>query len=141
MADEDAEEPAIALGEGAPVEGAPVARVAERLMWGIEKSAIESREGDAVIRTPDGPRELGSVLEEVDRTYFATRQEFLTAVEGVIGRGPVPTADDEGGEPAEEDESGDDADGENGAESVDGEDEGDEDEAGKDDAGDTSSEK
>ncbi len=91
--DEDTEEePAVPLGEGDPVEGAPVARVAERLMWGIEKSEVVAREGDTVVRTPDGPRELGAVLGEVDHPYFATRREFLDAVEDAVGTGPVPTA-------------------------------------------------
>jgi hypothetical protein len=90
--DDSEEEPAVALGEGPAVEGAPLARVADRLMWGIEKSAIEAREGETTIRTPDGPRKLADVLAEVDRTYFATRQEFVDAVEGVVGTGPVPTA-------------------------------------------------
>jgi hypothetical protein len=92
--DEDEEEPAVALGEGDPVEGAPLARVAARLMWGIEKSAIVEREGDTVVRTPDGPRELADVLAAVEESYFATRQEFEAAVEAVIGTGPVPTADE-----------------------------------------------
>jgi hypothetical protein len=90
--DESEEEPAVALGEGPAVEGAPLARVADRLMWGIEKSTVEAREGETTIRTPDGPRELADVLAEVDRTYFATRQEFVDAVEGVVGTGPVQTA-------------------------------------------------
>jgi hypothetical protein len=92
--DESEDEPAVPLGDGAPVEGAPVARVAERLMWGIERSEIEAREGDTVVRTPDGPRELADILDEVDRTYFATRQEFTDAVEEVIGTGPVPTVEE-----------------------------------------------
>jgi hypothetical protein len=93
MADEDEseDEPAVSLGDGADVEGAPVARVAERLMWGIEKSEIEAREGDTVVRTPDGPQDLSAVLEHIDETYFATRQEFTDAVAGVLGTGPVPT--------------------------------------------------
>lgn len=95
MADEDTEEePAVELGDGEPVDGAPVARVAERLMWGIERSEVVAREGDTVVRTPDGPRELAAVLEEVDHPYFATRQEFLDAVEDAIGTGPVPTAEE-----------------------------------------------
>jgi len=89
---EDEEAPAVELGEGPEVEGAPLARIAARLMWGSEKSAIVAREGDAEIRTPEGPRELGDVLEEVDETYFATRQEFVDAVEGVVDDGPVQTA-------------------------------------------------
>jgi hypothetical protein len=96
MADdeESEDEPAVALGEGTPVEGAPVARVAARLMWGIEKSEVAAREGDTVVRTPDGPRELADVLGDVDQPYFATRQEFLDAVEEAIGTGPVPTAEE-----------------------------------------------
>lgn len=95
MADDDSEnEPAVPLGEGDPVEGAPVARVAERLMWGVEKSEIAAREGDTVVRTPDGPCDLADVLADVDQPYFATRQEFLDAVKEVIGTGPVPTAEE-----------------------------------------------
>ena len=94
MADEDEnEEPAVTLGEGVTVEGAPLARIAARFMWGIEKSTIVERESETVIRTPDGPRELGDVLAEVDEPYFSTRQEFVNAVEAVIGTGPVPTAE------------------------------------------------
>jgi len=92
--DEDEEEPAVTLGDGKPVKGAPLARVSARLMWGIEKSAIAEREGDTVIRTPDGPRELAGVLAEVDEPYFATRQEFEEAVESVVGTGPIPTAEE-----------------------------------------------
>ncbi len=95
MADDESEnEPAVPLAKGAPVEGAPVARVAARLMWGIEKSEIAAREGDTVVRTPDGPRELADVLADVDQPYFATRQEFLDAVGDTIGDGPVPTAEE-----------------------------------------------
>lgn len=89
---EEAEEPAVELGEGPDVEGAPLARVASRLTWPQEKSRIVRKEGDAVIRTPDGPRELGDVLDSVDVTYFDRRQTFVSAVEDVIGRGPVETA-------------------------------------------------
>lgn len=87
-------EPAVELGEGPAVEGAPIARVAARLTWGIERSAIEAREGDTEVRTPDGPRELSALLDEVDETYFATRQEFVDALETAIGTGPVATADE-----------------------------------------------
>jgi hypothetical protein len=91
--DEDAE-PAVELGDGAPVEGAPVARVAARLMYGIERSAVVEREGDTVIRTPDGPKRLAEIMDEVEQPYFATRQEFVGAVRGVAGTGPVPTAEE-----------------------------------------------
>lgn len=90
--DEDAEEPAVELGEGATVEGAPLARVASRLTWPIERSDVDRRERGTVIRTPDGPQELSAVLDEVDIPYFASRQEFVGAVREVIGVGPVPTA-------------------------------------------------
>ncbi|PSP66685.1 hypothetical protein BRC85_09045 [Halobacteriales archaeon QS_1_69_70] len=93
--DEDADdEPAVELGEDEPVEGAPVARVASRLHYAIEKSEVVRREGDTVVRTPDGPRDLAAVIEESDEVYFDTRQSFLEAVRGVVGTGPVPTADE-----------------------------------------------
>ena len=94
MSDDEEDEPAVELGEGNPVEGAPLARVSDRLMWGIEKSAIVEREGETTIRTPDGPQELAAILDDVDSTYFATRQEFESAVREVIGRGPVPTTEE-----------------------------------------------
>jgi hypothetical protein len=92
--DESDDEPAVTLGEGEPVEGAPLARLAERLMWGIERSEIEAREGDTLVRTPDGPRRLSEILDGVDRTYFATRQEFVDAVGAAVGKGPIPTAEE-----------------------------------------------
>jgi hypothetical protein len=91
MADDEDDEPTVTLGAQQAVEGAPLARVSARLMWGIEKSAIVEREGETVIRTPSGPQELADLLDAVDKTYFATRQEFETAVDGVIGDGPIPT--------------------------------------------------
>ncbi|QZY00557.1 DUF5789 family protein [Halobaculum rubrum] len=97
MADDDdpeeEEAPAVELGEGPTVEGAPLARVASRLTWPQEKSKVLDKEGDATIRTPDGPRELSDVLSEVDITYFDRRQTFVDAVEDVIGRGSVRTAE------------------------------------------------
>ena len=95
--DEESEEeegPAVELGDGEPVKGAPLARVSARLMWGIEQSDVRRREGETVIRTPDGPKKLKDVLEEVDLTYFEKRQEFEDAVEDVIGTGPIPTANE-----------------------------------------------
>lgn len=88
---EDEEGPVVELGEGEPIEGVPLARVAERFEWAQQKSEIERREGDTTIRTPDGPRDLSRVLDEVDEDYFATQQEFLNAVRAVVGVGPVPT--------------------------------------------------
>lgn len=83
--------PAVELGDGASVEGAPVARIASRLTWPIEKSAIVRKEGESVIRTPDGGRQVAELLEEADRTHFATRQEFVDAIRAAAGTGPVPT--------------------------------------------------
>ncbi|WP_254838674.1 DUF5789 family protein [Natronomonas marina] len=92
--EETEEEPAVELGDGEPVEGAPLARVASRLHYAIEKSEIVRREGDTTIRTPDGPRELADILEASDEVYFDTRQSFVDAVEDVVGTGPVPTAEE-----------------------------------------------
>ena len=92
MADEEEDEaPAVELGEGESVEGAPLARVASRLTWPQEKSSILKKEGDAVIRTPSGPQTLEDVLADVDETYFDTRQTFVNDVQDVVGRGPVAT--------------------------------------------------
>jgi len=91
-ADEEEESPAVELGERTPVEGAPLARVASRLEWPIQKSEIVRKEGDATIRTPDGPQTLSDALEDVETTYFSRRQEFVDDVEGVVGTGPVQTS-------------------------------------------------
>ncbi|WP_255197320.1 DUF5789 family protein [Halorarius litoreus] len=93
MADEEEEDsgPVVELGEGESVEGAPLSRVTSRLHFGIEKSEVVRREGDTTIRTPDGPQDLGDVLDESDETYFPTRQDFEAAVRAVVGTGPVPT--------------------------------------------------
>jgi len=93
---DDAEEtPAVELGEGPVVEGAPLARVASRLTWPIERSRLLRREGETTIRTPDGPRSVAEAVESVDVTYFDTRQTFVDAVREAIGSGPVATANDE----------------------------------------------
>jgi len=92
--DDETEEPAVPLGDGDPVEGAPVARVASRLHYAIGKSEVVRREGDTVVRTPDGPRELASILEGTDEVYFDTKQAFEGAVRDVVGTGPVPTAEE-----------------------------------------------
>jgi hypothetical protein len=93
MADDnnDEDEPAVELGDGEPVEGAPLPRVASRLTWAQQKSEVVRKEGDSVIRTPDGPQQLDEILEDVDIPYFETRREFEDAVRDVIGSGPVPT--------------------------------------------------
>lgn len=93
--DEEADdEPAVELGTGESVEGAPVARVASRLKWPTQKSRIMELEGDSEIRTPNGPKTLWDVLEEVDTTYFDTRQTFVEDVRDEVGRGPVATSDE-----------------------------------------------
>ncbi|ELY39647.1 DUF5789 family protein [Natronorubrum tibetense] len=94
MSDEDDEEPAVILGASTPVEGAPLARVTSRLVWPKEKSEIDRLEGDSVVRTPDGPQELSTILEDIDETYFQRHQEFENHVRAVIGTGPIPTADE-----------------------------------------------
>lgn len=96
MSDDESEEeePAVELGEGEPVEGAPLARVGSRLTWGIEHSTIVDREGDTVVRTPDGSQELAEIMADVDVPYFEHRREFESAVRDVIGDGPIPTADE-----------------------------------------------
>ena len=94
MSDDESEaeeEPAVELGEGAAVEGAPLARVASRLTYPQERSRIVEKEGDATIRSPDGPKTLADVLEATDVSYFESRREFTAAVEDVVGRGPVQT--------------------------------------------------
>lgn len=94
MSDDESEEdagPVVELGTGATVEGAPLARVASRLTWPQERSRVVEKEGDATIRTPEGPRELEPVLEETGITYFESRQEFTEAVRDVVGHGPVQT--------------------------------------------------
>ena len=88
---EDEDAPAVELGDGESVEGAPVARVASRLTWAIQKSEVDRKEGDTVVRTPDGPRELSAVLADVDCPYFETRREFETELREAIGVGPVET--------------------------------------------------
>jgi len=87
-------EPAVELGEGERVEGAPLARIASRLTWPQEASRVREKEGDATIRTPDGPRTVATVLDAVDETYFDTRQTFLSAVRSEIGTAPIPTAEE-----------------------------------------------
>jgi hypothetical protein len=93
MADEndEAEAPAVELGEGESVEGAPLARVASRLTWALQQSEVVRKEGDTVVRTPDGPQTLETILEDVDVPYFETRREFEDAVRDAIGTGPVAT--------------------------------------------------
>ncbi|MFB6091171.1 MAG: DUF5789 family protein [Halobellus sp.] len=92
MADEEESDgPVVELGEETPVEGQPLARVAARLTWPHEKSRIEEQEGDSVIRTPSGPQQLSDVLDEVDETYFDTRQTFVNHVKDAVGDGPVQT--------------------------------------------------
>jgi len=92
--DNEDDEPAVELGDGEPVDGAPVARLASRLHWPIQKSEVVRRVGDETVRTPEGPRELSDVLAEVEETYFQSQQEFLGEVRAAIDTGPVPTADE-----------------------------------------------
>jgi hypothetical protein len=96
MADDEEEEqegPAVELGEHRPVEGAPIARLTARLHYGIERSEVDRRLGDEEIRTPEGPRRLGEVLEGMEGTYFERRQDLERALRDAVGRGPVPAGD------------------------------------------------
>jgi len=93
--DEEAEEePAVELGSGASVEGAPIARVASRLKYPQQRRRILELEGDSEVRTPEGPQSIESLLEDVDTTYFDTRQTFVEAVRNAAGHGPVATSDE-----------------------------------------------
>lgn len=89
--DEAEQEPAVELGEGETVEGAPIARVASRLTWPKTRSDVVAKEGETTVRTPDGPTTLADALGGVDVTYFESRQEFTEAVFDAVGRGPVRT--------------------------------------------------
>lgn len=89
--DTDEEEPVVELGDRPPVEGAPLARVSSRLTWPLQRSEVVRREGETVVRTPDGPRELAAILDDAETTYFESRHEFEAEVRELIGTGPVPT--------------------------------------------------
>lgn len=91
---EEEEEPAVELGEGDPVEGAPVGRITSRFHYPIERSDVLRREEGTPIRTPDGPRELGDIFDGIDETYFEKRADLEEAIRRVSGHGPVPTADE-----------------------------------------------
>jgi hypothetical protein len=92
MADEEEDEgPVVELGEETPVEGQPLARVASRLTWPQEASRVVEKEGESVVRTPSGPQTLSDVLEQVNETYFDTRQTFVSEVQSAVGTGPVQT--------------------------------------------------
>jgi len=86
---DDEADPAVELGEGNPVRGIPLARVASRLTWPIEASEIERKEGQVEIRTPNGTRPVATLVEQLDVTYFQSRQEFVDAVRETVGVGPV----------------------------------------------------
>ncbi|GGL70710.1 hypothetical protein GCM10009039_30980 [Halocalculus aciditolerans] len=93
MADDEEEETQVELGPETPVEGAPLARVASRLTWGLEKSEVVRREGDVEVRTADGPVRLADALDGVDDTYFSSRNAFVDAVRAELPDGPVPAGD------------------------------------------------
>ncbi len=86
MSDDESEEeeaPAVELGEGPDVEGAPLARVSARLTWGIEHSTIVEREGETTIRTPDGPgnwpTSSRTSTSRTSRTATSSRTQFGTS--------------------------------------------------------------
>jgi hypothetical protein len=90
---EEAEEsePAVELGDGPDVAGEPIARVASRLTWPAKRSDVVAQEGDAAVRTPEGPRDLDDVLAESEVPLYESRSEFVADVEELVGRGPVAT--------------------------------------------------
>jgi len=89
--DEAESQPAVELGEGPTVLGEPVARVASRLTWPAARSDVRAQEGDTVVRSPDGPRELNAVLADSTVPLFESRSDFLAEVKDRVGRGPVAT--------------------------------------------------
>lgn len=89
--EEDEEEPAVELGSGESVPGAPLGRVASRLSWPRARSDVIEQEGETELRTGDGPRPLAEVMESVETTYFGSEREFVEAVREHIGYGPVAT--------------------------------------------------
>jgi len=91
--DEEESEPAVELGSGPDVEGAPLSRVAARQTWPKEKSEILERDGDALIRSADGPIALSALLADVEDTYFSSQRHFIGAVEEHLPQGPVETVD------------------------------------------------
>ncbi|WP_247729380.1 DUF5789 family protein [Halovivax limisalsi] len=93
MSDDEDEDAGVELGEPVPVEGAPLARVASRLHWPIQASRVDEREGETVVRTPDGPVALEDLLATVDETYFESRQAFEREIRDAMGDGPVRTAE------------------------------------------------
>lgn len=88
---EEAAEPAVELGDGEAVAGAPLSRLAARLTWPIEKSEVLERLGEEPVRTADGPVDLATLLEPVEDTYFGSRQHFEDCVREHLPTGPVPT--------------------------------------------------
>ena len=84
-------EPAVELGDRVDVAGEPIARVASRLTWPAARSDVANQEGDAAIRTPEGPRDLDDVLADAEVSLFESRSEFVATVEELVGRGPVAT--------------------------------------------------
>ncbi len=103
---DDEDDPAVPLGDGPSIQGAPVARVASRLHYPIEKSQILTREGETQIRTPTGPQELASILAETDTVYFETSQAFTEAIREVIGLGPIPPVESSSSESEPADDEG-----------------------------------
>lgn len=91
--EQEEEEPLVELGDRVPVEGVPLAQVASRLAYPQQQSEVSRKEGETVVRTPEGPKRVDELLEATDNPYFQSRQEFVDAVREVIGTGPVPTAE------------------------------------------------
>jgi hypothetical protein len=104
------DEPVVELGDGDAVDGAPVARVASRLFFPIEKSEVVRREGETAVRTPDGAQSVADVLDRSEEVYFETSHDFVAAVRSVVGAKPVGTASASGDSGAEATDSATDTD-------------------------------
>jgi len=74
MADENDEEeeedaPAVELGEGESVEGAPIARVASRLTWALQKSEMQivRRSESEIVRRRHGRQDARRATDHRER--------------------------------------------------------------------------
>lgn len=91
MSENEEIEPAVELGESSDVAGEPIARVASRLTWPAKRSDVVAQEGNATIRSPDGPHNLDDLLTDSEVPLFENRSEFVGVVEELAGHGPVET--------------------------------------------------
>lgn len=88
---EDDEEtaPTVRLGDDEPVRGAPIARVAARQHYPLQRSQLLDRAGEIEIRTPAGPTTIETVIQETDTAIFPTATALITTIREAVGDGPV----------------------------------------------------